>query len=267
MDTLTNNVYVVEPKTRLIKLGVLLGIVAVFSFSLYQLDLDYSTFTNNLSQAGFIITQFFDLEWSILLRVLDGMILSLGLAVVSLVISVLIAIPISFLAANNLTTDKKLATLIKAGVAILRSVPMLVWGLMVVASLGFGNIGGVVTLMFTLNCFLIRVFTTSIERLGDDVIEALKATGAPWIVIAIKGVLPMAMPSMLAWIAVGFETAVATSISLGMIGIAGIGKVLSDSLSQYRYGEVSVGILVIFITMFTIEMMTVKLKGNLKKEA
>ncbi len=257
----------IEPtKNKIIKLALILSVTIIFFISLNGLHIEFLHNDSGLSQAWFILKQFFIVDWSILPRVLDGMITSIVLAFVAVIISVVIALPISFLAANNLTIDNRLATSIKAFVAILRSIPTLVWGLMVIASIGFGNIGGVLTLVFIINCFLIRSFTGSIEAIGDDVIEALKSTGTPWIIIAIKGVLPMVFPSITAWIAISFELAVASSISLGMIGVGGVGKVLTDSLAQYKYGEVSVGIIVIFITMFIVEMSTVKIKSGIKKE-
>ncbi len=253
-------------ESQIVKVSIFIAVFFIFMLSFRGLGIDITEVTGSASQAWFTIKQFFYIDWSILPRVLSGMITSIALAFVSVILSVCIALPISFLAANNLTISGKLATAIKVFVAILRSVPTLVWGLMIIASMGFGNIGGVLTLVFILNCFLIRSFTGSIESIGNDVIEALKSTGTPWIVIAIKGVLPMVFPSLVAWIAISFEMAIATSISLGMIGVGGIGKVLTDSLAQYKYGEVSVGILVIFITMFFIEMCTVKLKSQIKKE-
>ncbi|MFV0342602.1 MAG: hypothetical protein ACK5JH_06870 [Anaerocolumna sp.] len=121
---------------------------------------------------------------------------------------------------------------------------------MVIASMGFGNIGGVLTLMFILNCFLIRSFTSSIESLGYEIIEALKATGAPWIILALKGVLTMAFGA---------------SISLGVIGVDGVGKILISALAQYKYGQVTLGVVVIFITMYIVEISTVRLKSVIKK--
>lgn len=121
---------------------------------------------------------------------------------------------------------------------------------MVIASMGFGNIGGVLTLMFILKCFLIRSFTSSIESLGYEIIEALKATGAPWIILALKGVLTMAFGA---------------SISLGVIGVDGVGKILISALAQYKYGQVTLGVVVIFITMYIVEISTVRLKSVIKK--
>ncbi len=253
-------------KSRLLKLGLFTCIISIFLISVKGLSIEFSEITGNASQAWFTIKQFFYVDWSILPRVLDGMLISVVLAFVAVVLSVVVALPISFLAATNLTVNNYLATGIKAFVAILRSVPTLVWGLMIIASMGFGNIGGVLTLVFILNCFLIRSFTSSIEALGDDVVEALKATGTPWILIALKGILPMALPALVAWVAISFEMAIASSISLGMIGVSGVGKVLTASLAQYKYGEVTVGILVIFITMYLVEMSTVRLKSSIKKE-
>lgn len=237
----------------------------MFLICFLNLNIDLIKLGTGFDQAIFTMKKFMDIDWSIFASVMKGMLTSITIAFTATVISTCVALPISFLAASNLTWSNRISTFLKAFVAILRSVPTLVWGLMVIASMGFGNIGGVLTLVFILNCFLIRSFTASIEEVGTDIIEALKSSGSPWICIAVLGILPMAFSSMLAWIAISFEMAVSASISLGMIGVTGVGKILISSLSQYKYGQVTVGILVIFVTMYIVEMSTIKVKRALKK--
>ncbi len=261
-----NKIHLTPTKEKVANIAILIFVICLFFVSYFSLGLNKSEIYGSLHQASAMFGQFIHPDWSILSRVLDGMLISLAISFVSVVISIFFALPISFLGANNITISSKLATVIKSLVAVLRSVPTLVWGLMVIASIGFGNVGGVLTMIFILNTFLIRAFTGSIESIGTDIIEALKSTGTPWPMICIKGVLPTIFPSIIAWIAISFEMAVAVSISLGMIGITGIGKVVMDSLAQYEYDEASVGILVIFITMYFIEMSTVKIKSSIKNE-
>lgn len=266
MKNRAKKIQITPTRDKAMKFITLFCILIIFAFSFMSLDIEWGQIIGSSSQALYTIKQFFNINWSVLPRVLEGMSISIAIAFVAVILSVTISLPVSFLAAANLATNGYLATFLKAFVAVLRSVPTLVWGLMVIASMGFGNVGGVLTLMFELSCFLIRSFTTSIEELGNDIIEALKSSGAPWILVAMKGALPMAFPSMLAWIAISFEMAVAASISLGMIGVNGVGKVLTASLAQYKYGEVTVGILVIFVTMYIFEISTVKLRRSIKNE-
>lgn len=225
-----------------------------FVFSVNGLGLELQKFVDRLSNIAPVLSRMATVDLSILPDAMLGMLTSLTLAFVSLCIGIVISVILSFLAASNIAPSKILAIVIKGCVAIIRAVPALVWVLMVVAGMGFGNTGGMIGLIFPVVGYLTKSFTATIEEQGTGLIEALRATGASWIDIVLKCLLPTVLPAFVSWIAIRMEGNMAESISLGMVGVSGIGSLLNRAIYQYNYGVTTTLILLIFISMFFLEI-------------
>lgn len=139
-------------------------------------------------------------DFTIVPDALLNIVTSLALALLTLVVAVFIAMFLSFLAASNIAPNRFVAVFIKSFFAIVRSVPSLVWGLMVIASLGFGNVSGFVTILISAVGYLTKTFTGSIEETGSEIIEAMKSTGASWFKIVYHGLIPLCITAFISWI-------------------------------------------------------------------
>lgn len=234
----------------------LLGVVAavvVFLASVRLVGLDLGKFFARIGNAPSVIARMMTLDFTDFGEVLYAMGTSLALAFVALVGGAAISLMLAFLSAENIAPNKVLSRAIKMLIALIRAVPSLVWVLMVVASLGFGNTGGMIGMIFPVTGYLTKSFAASIEDLGGELIEALRSAGASWIDIVTKGILPTVFPAFVGWIAIRVEANVAESISLGMVGISGIGMLLARALKQYAYGRITCILLLIFLTMLLLE--------------
>ena len=60
-----------------------------------------------------------------------------------------------------------------------------------------------------------------------------------------------------------FENNIAEGISLGMVGVGGVGYLLNKAIMKFDYPAISTIIVVIFVTMFIFEVMTVNIKKRL----
>ena len=193
-----------------------LALAALFWYSVKGMGLDMGKFWDRLSNIGPVAARMMAVDFSLLPDILAGMLTSFTLAVAALFAGALVSLVLSFLAAENIAPSRAVAALIKGAVAVIRAVPALVWVLMVAASVGFGNTGGMIGLMFPVVGYLTKSFTASIEELGGDLVEALRAVGAPWLSIVLSALLPAVLPAFVAWIAIRLEGNMAESISLGM---------------------------------------------------
>ncbi|MDR1117273.1 MAG: ABC transporter permease subunit [Oscillospiraceae bacterium] len=241
----------------------IIALAGVFVFSSSYLKLDIGKFISRLANAGNVLNRMMNVDFSDIASVLSAMLSSVSIAVAALFMGFLLSIILSFLAASNIAPSKILAGGIKGFVAVIRAVPALVWILMVVASLGFGSTSGMIGIIFPTMGYLTKSFIASIEDLGYNTIEAMKTTGAGWLSIVTKGLLPGLISPFSSWTAIRLEGNIAESINLGMVGVAGIGSHLMKAIGKYNYGAITVIILVIFITMFIIENLTNKLKKSL----
>jgi phosphonate transport system permease protein len=242
-----------------------LGGIAVFIGSALMLKLDMAKFIERLKNAGPVLSKFAVVDLSVMGTAALEMISSIAIALAALSVGFVLSLVLAFLAAANTAPSKILSAFIKGASAVIRAVPALVWMLMVVASIGFGNTAGLFGLLFPTCGYLVKSFVSSIEDQGSSAIEALRATGANWVSIMLKGVLPTVFAPLMTWTAMRMEFNIAESVNLGMVGVSGIGAYLMRVLGRYNYGAVSTVIIVILSVMITMELAVNKLKKTLKE--
>lgn len=245
------------------QISLLLFLVVLFFTSFIVLDLEPHKFITRLAEAGSIISKLLVLDFSNISTILFEMGVSLAIAVSGIFIGLIIALILTFLAAENIAPNRVLASFIKGTIAVIRAIPTIIWILMVVASIGFGNTGGMIGLMISTIGYLTKAFTASVEDLGTDIVEALRATGASWLSIVTKGLLPSATRPFISWGAIKIEMGIAESINLGMIGVGGVGTLLMKAFANYDYAAISTIIVVIFITMLILELCSQRFKQTL----
>ncbi|WP_419892959.1 PhnE/PtxC family ABC transporter permease [Oceanobacillus kimchii] len=248
--------------SKSIILVLILG--AVFIIAVKLINLDMQSFFERLENVPNVVSQMMAIDFSIVPNAVVNIITSLALAFLTLVVGIFIAMFLSFLAASNIAPNPYLANCIKGFFAIIRSVPSLVWGLMVIASLGFGNVSGFIAILISAVGYLVKTFTGSIEETGGEVIEAMKSTGASWFKIVYHGLLPLCITAFVAWITVCFESNVSESIGLGIIGVGGIGLLLTQAINTYNYAQTTTIVILICLLMIVLEFVMTKIKSNIK---
>lgn len=237
--------------------------IGVFIGSVTVLDLDVTKFLARLANVNEVLKRMMAFNMDILPEVAVQILVSICLAFSALLIGTILAFLLACLAAENIALYKGMGKAIKGIIAAIRAVPALVWVLMVVASIGFGNTGGMIGLIFPTVGYLTKSFASSFEEDGYDRIEALRSTGAGWINIIQYGILPQTAPKLISWIAMNFETNIASGISLGMVGVGGIGYLLNKAIQKFDYASITTIIVMIFLTMFLIEMAIQYMKRKL----
>lgn len=248
--------------SKTILLVFLLGVL--FLVSVKVIDLDFQKFYERLENVPEVIGRMMAIDLSIVPDALLNLVTSLSLALLTLFVAIILAILLSFLAASNIAPNPYVAIFIKGFFAIIRSVPALVWGLMVIASLGFGNVSGFVTILISAIGYLTKTFTGSIEETGTEIIEAMRSTGASWFQIICHGLIPLCITAFTAWITVCFEMNVSESIGLGIIGVGGIGLLLNQAINTYNYGQTTTIVIMICLLMIVIELVMTKIKNTIK---
>lgn len=242
--------------------GLIALLSVLFFTSTAALNLDLATFLQRGKIAGRILRKFMVLDIAALPEILPQLGVSLALAVAGLTIGWILSLFLAFLGAANTAPLPLFSGVIKGLVSLVRAVPSLIWILIVVASLGFGNTAAVIGMIFPTTGYLTKSFIASIEEQEPAIIETLQAAGASWGQIIWHGLLPGLKNPFLSWTAIRLESNIAESISLGMVGAGGIGALLTKAIGKYDYGRISTIILVIFLTMVTMELLVGRLKKS-----
>lgn len=182
------------------------------------------------------------------------------IAIIAIVLASVIAVPLSFPAARNVTTNEIIYQVVRAILGILRGIPPLLWALLFVAMVGLGPFAGVLALTCHVVGSMGRFMSEAIENINPEVIDAAKATGASKTQIIIHAVIPELAALILGYILYFSEYNVRTSTVLGLVGAGGIGTQIIISVHLFQYGEVATIMLILIAIIVTMDRLSVILR-------
>lgn len=174
---------------------------------------------------------------------------TLEMSVLGAVLGTVVAIPVAWLGAWNVSPRRQLWYPIGRGIlALSRAVPTLVWAMLLVVILGFGPLAGVVALILETVGFAGKLFAEEIEAIDMRPVEAMRATGANELQVFVYGVLPQVRA---AWVGIGIYNWDATfraSTVLGFVGAGGLGLYLRMTTQQLEYQQ-AMGIVALTVAL------------------
>lgn len=235
-----------------------------FIFSVYQLKLNLFVVFEGALTFLQLLTEMFPPSFAQWKHVLPAALESLQVAIIGTAVAILLAFPTSFLAAENLTPHSSISYAIKAFASLLRAIPTLVWALVFIVAVGMGPLPGTLAISVHAYGMLVKMFAQSIEEMDEGVLEAMRATGAGWLQIILQGVLPTVFSAFLAWSIYRLEIDIGESTILGVVGAGGIGWELVHAMRMYRFDEAFFVALVIFAMVYSVEMLSNRMKLRMK---
>lgn len=247
--------------------GYFLFAVAFFIFSLTQLQLDYGRLVTGAAKFMQTVGLMFPPDASEWKYVLSAAAESIQVAILGTVLSIALSFFLAFLAASNTTPHSTVRWLILGASSLLRAIPTLIWALIFIVAVGMGPLPGVLAITVGATGSLVKVFAGSLEEVDNGVIEALRSTGASWLQTILQGVLPCALSALLAWCVMRFEGDLAESTILGAVGAGGIGFELSHAMRSYRFDQALFVGFIIFMMVFSVEIVSNRLKLRMRKRA
>src|SRR5207253_444068 len=83
-----------------------------------------------------------------------------------------------------------------------------------------------------------RIYADVFEEVDPRPLEALRSAGATRAQVFLRGVLPQAFPSLVAFTLYSFECCIRAASVLGLVGAGGIGYEINLSMGLFEYGQV-----------------------------
>jgi len=174
--------------------------------------------------------------------------------------SIIVSLPLAFLS-SSITTPNQIIKIITRGfAAVLRTIPEMVWVLILVPSYGLGVMSGTIALFFAGIGLLVRSFTEALEEIDNKPIEALKSIGANWFQIIVRGILPQFLPELLSWSLFSLDNNIRSSAIIGIVGGGGLGFLIQSDLSLFRFGQVTTIIIMMMLIFISVEIITSALR-------
>ncbi len=222
-----------------------------------RLDPDRS----NLSLAG---SNFWNnSEWQhgdVYVKLLETIIM----AFVGTVLAVLVAFPLSFIAARNITPSRIAAQVTKRFFDFQRTIDGLIWALFFIRAFGPGPIPGIAAIFFSDIGSLGKLYAEALENIDDKQREGIRSVGAGNATIQRFGVLPQVLPVFVAQALYFLESNTRSATIIGAVGAGGIGlKLLEAMRTNQNWENVFYMVLLILAVVYAIDALSGALRRRL----
>ncbi|MFA9555914.1 phosphonate ABC transporter, permease protein PhnE [Evansella sp. AB-rgal1] len=234
---------------------IAIALIALYTWTFATIDVRWERVFSEHTVRNFtrVIPQLFSPDWGAFQKVMGLMWQTLQMAYTGTLLAAILAIPFGFFAASNMVKNKVLNNISKGFLNGIRAFPELVLALMFVAAVGPRPFAGVLAIAIGSIGMLGKLYSEVIESIDMHVVEALQANGANKIQVLFYGVIPQIIPEFLSYAIYRFEIDVRASTILGIIGAGGIGTLITISISNRKWDEVGMILLVIIVVVTIID--------------
>ncbi|WP_238386809.1 phosphonate ABC transporter, permease protein PhnE [Natrialba swarupiae] len=148
----------------------------------------------------------------------------------------------------------------------IRSIPALVWALILIPLAGLGPAAATLAIAIDTIGNLGRLFTDELEEISDGPIEAMETTGANRPQTITFGMLSQVTTPYIAWTLYIFEINVRIAVSLGVIGAGGLGQILDVQQGLFQFTNAMATLLCIFLLIITVELFSQRTRARLRAD-
>ena len=178
-----------------------------------------------------------------------------------------IALVVAWFAAWNVTPNRRYLYPLGRGILVLaRSVPVLIWGMLLVAIFGFGPFAGVIALTLLTISFAGKLMSEQVEAIDMGPVEAMRATGAGPIKVYLFGIIPQVKPAWIGIAIYNWDSIFRASTVLGFVGAGGLGIYLRMNIQELEYQN-AMGVITLIICLVIVSEITSHfLRGRFYKD-
>lgn len=190
------------------------------------------------------------------------------MAFVGTVLASLVAFPLCFLAARNITPNRFANQAFKRFFDYLRSVDMLIWALFFTRAFGPGPLAGIAAIFFTDTGTLGKLYSEALENVDDKQREGVRSVGASPLSVQRFGVLPQVLPVFASQALYFWESNTRSATIIGAVGAGGIGLKLWEAMrTNQNWENVFYMVILILMVVFLFDMISSRLRAALMGRA
>jgi phosphonate transport system permease protein len=186
------------------------------------------------------------------------------MAFVGTLLASLLAFPLAFLAARNITRSRLTNQVLKRFFDFLRSVDMLIWALFFTRGFGPGPISGMAAIFFTDTGTFGKLYSEALENIDDKQREGIRSVGASPLLVQRYGVLPQVLPVFASQSLYFWESNTRSATIIGAVGAGGIGLKLWEAIrTNSDWENVAYMVLLILMVVFVFDAISNALRKRL----
>lgn len=174
---------------------------------------------------------------------------TLAMASGGMLVACAVGLPLGLIVATRAPGTRVLYELL----AGLRAIPDLTLAILCVVVFGIGPAAGLIALALFYTAMIGKVFADLFLAAEQGPLDALRATGASRMAIALFGLIPLRLKDLLTHGCYSFECAVRAAVIVGAVGGGGLGTELVGTLNAFEYRRAATLILALILIMRLID--------------
>ena len=202
-------------------------------------------------------------EWQhgdVLIKLLQTIVM----AFMGTLLASLLAFPLAFIAARNITPNRAVNWGMKRVFDFTRSVDMLIWALFFTRAFGPGPLAGISAIFFTDTGTFGKLFSEALENVDDKQREGVRSVGASPLLVQRYGVIPQVLPVFVSQTLYFWESNTRSATIIGAVGAGGIGLKLWESMrTNSDWENVFYMVILILIVVFVFDNVSNFLRSRL----
>jgi phosphonate transport system permease protein len=194
----------------------------------------------------------------------EKMIETIFIGMMATFFGIILAIPVSFIAARNLMSHSPLTLaiyyIVRTILIIIRAIEPLIWAIIAVIVVGLGPFAGILALTLHSLAALAKMYSEAIESIDPGPIEAVQATGANWFQVISYAVIPQIIPPFVSFTIYRWDINIRMSTVIGFVGGGGIGFLLAQWIRILDYKAAGIAVWFIAITVAVLDFASAEIR-------
>ncbi len=248
---------------------VALALILTFVTGWLVVEINPGKFFLQFKNASGIVSGIFNPDTTALLPMVEAMIETIFLALMSTVFAIPFAFFISFFAARNMMPKTWLGNtvyvMIRTLATIVRSIEAIVWAIIFCVWVGIGPFAGMLALWVHSIAALIKLYSEQIENIDPGPVEAVKATGAATLQVWRYAVIPQILSPYLAFTIYRWDINVRMATIVGFVGGGGIGLALQQQQQMLAWRNVGLIMWLIALVVWVMDMISGAVRQSLSE--
>jgi phosphonate transport system permease protein len=196
--------------------------------------------------------------------VLNKLLQTIVMAFVGTLFAAVLAFPLAFIAARNVTNSGPANWITKRFFDFTRSVDMLIWALVFTRGFGPGPLAGIAAIFVTDTGTFGKLYSEAIENIDDKQREGIRSVGASPVDVNRYGIIPQVAPVMVSQTLYFWEANIRGATIIGAVGAGGIGlKLLEAMRTNQDWENVAYMVLLILVVVFVFDNLSNALRSRL----
>lgn len=240
-------------ESNLLRWSLGVGAAIYLALALGTLEVNWGRVAEGIPRGQRFLSAFFPPDffsrWD---SILDGILESIWMTIISTVVGIGLSVPFGLGAARNLA-PRPVYLFCRAVIAISRTFPEVILAIFAVKLFGFGPFAGFIALSIGTIGFYAKLLAEDIEDMDPGQAEAVRATGSSWFQWINYSVQPQVMPRMIGLAVYRLDINFRESAVVGIVGGGGIGATLLTAFDRYEFDSAAAILLIIIIIVMGLE--------------